>query len=230
MMIYPGEVFVINALRGETLCAVIPTCGVIPAEGFHYSITELKTGNILGTGTLEKVGEVLEKLQAKRLATNKDIDMLAEQKAKEIMSNYVEGIFNDNGRQSYETLARKIINRFTDIGIVSADNTKTQFMKVTEELGELAEGINKDKPEQVKDSLGDVLVTLILLAEDLNLNLLDCLNFAWGEIKDRKGQVKNGSFVKEEDLNVYSLKVPGYSTKDAINLLKLKRGDDRGKD
>ena len=195
-MIYPGEIFVIDALRGKTVCAVIP------AEDFLYSVTELKTGNILGMGTLEKVDEVLEKMQANRLVTDENIDMLAEQKAKEIMSKYVEGIFNDDGRQSYETLARKIINRFTGIGIVKPENTKTQFMKVTEELGELAEGINKDKPEQVKDSLGDVLVTLILLAEDLNLNLLDCLNSAWNEIKDRKGEVKNGSFVKEEDLNV----------------------------
>lgn len=194
-MIYPGEIFVIDTVRGKTVCAVIP-------EDFLYSVTELKTGNILGMGTLEKVGEILEKVQANRIATNEDVDMLAEKKAKEIMSKYVEGIFNDNSRQPYETLARKIINRFTKIGIVSADNAKTQFMKVTEELGELAEGINKDKPEQVKDSLGDVLVTLILLAEDLNLNLLDCLNSAWGEIKDRKGEVKDGSFIKESDLNV----------------------------
>ena len=131
------------------------------------------------------------------------VDMLAEQKAKQIMTKYVEGIFNNNdNKQSYETLARKIINRFSKIGIVKPENAKTQFMKVTEELGELAEGINKGKPEQVKDSLGDVLVTLILLAEDLNLNLLDCLNSAWGEIKDRKGEVKDGSFVKESDLDV----------------------------
>ena len=195
-MIYPGEIFVIDALRGKTLCAVIPTVG------FHYSITELKTGNILGTGTLEKVNEILKKVQANRLVTNENVDELAEQKAKEIMSKYVEGIFNNDDRQSYETLARKIVNRFTNIGIVKPENAKTQFIKVTEELGELAEGINKDKPEQVKDSLGDVLVTLILLAEDLNLNLLDCLNSAWNEIKDRKGEVKNGSFVKEADLDV----------------------------
>lgn len=131
------------------------------------------------------------------------ITALAEQKAKEIMSKYVEGIFNNNdNKQSYETLARKIINRFSKIGIVKPENARAQFMKVTEELGELAEGINKDKPEQIKDSLGDVLVTLILLAEDLNLNLLDCLNSAWNEIKDRKGEVKNGSFVKESDLDV----------------------------
>lgn len=129
------------------------------------------------------------------------INALVESKAKQIMSKYVEGIFNNDSRQSYESLARKIINRFTKIGIVKPENTKTQFMKVTEELGELAEGINKDKPQQVKDSLGDVLVTLILLSEDLGLNLLDCLNSAWNEIKDRKGEVKDGSFVKEEDLN-----------------------------
>lgn len=228
-MIYPGEIFVINKM----ICAVMPIeeqLTVMPMEKPLYSITELKTGNFLGTGTLERLEEVLQGMKANRLATNKDIDMLAEKKAKEIMSKYVEGIFNNDDRESYETLARKIINRFSKIGIVKPENAKTQFMKVTEELGELAEGINKDKPQQVKDSLGDVLVTLILLAEDLNLNLLDCLNFAWDEIKDRKGEIKNGSFVKEEDLNVYSLKEPSYSAKDAINLLKVKRGDSRGKD
>lgn len=199
-MIYPGEIFVIN----EIVCAVMPIeeqLSVVPMEKSLYSITELKTGNFLGTGTLERLEEVLRDMEANRLATNKDIDMLAEKKAKQIMSKYVENIFNGGNQTSYETLARKIINRFTGIGIVSADNTKTQFMKVTEELGELAEGINKGKPEQIKDSLGDVLVTLILLAEDLNLNLLDCLSSAWGEIKDRKGEVKDGSFVKEEDLD-----------------------------
>ena len=49
-MINPGEIFVIDTLRGKTVCAVIP------AEDFLYSVTELKTGNILGMGTLEKSG------------------------------------------------------------------------------------------------------------------------------------------------------------------------------
>lgn len=200
-MIYPGDIFVIN----EKICAIMPIgehLSFTPIGEGLYSITELKSSNFLGTGTLEKLEEILQNMKANPLATNKDIDMLAEQKAKQIISKYIEGIFNSDDRQSYETLARKIINRFTSIGIVKPENAKTQFMKVTEELGELAEGINKDKPEQIKDSLGDVLVTLILLAEDLNLNLLNCLNSAWGEIKDRKGEVKDGSFVKEEDLDV----------------------------
>lgn len=173
----------------------------------NYDLLNLKTGEVVKNGTLEEISDypgIRKKFT--RLINYDEIDkfanVIAEEKAKQIMNQYVEYVFSKEVSTSYSVLARKIINRFTKIGIVKPENAKTQFMKVTEELGELAEGINKDEPEQVKDSLGDVLVTLILLAEDLNLNLLDCLNFAWGEIKDRKGEVKNGSFVKEEDLNV----------------------------
>lgn len=174
---------------------------MVEATGL-FDLIRLDDGKYIFSGTPGAISEYLYTYCDDLAYYDGDvINALAEQKAKEVMSKYVEGIFNSSDKQSYETLARKIVNRFTKIGIVSADNAKTQFMKVTEELGELAEGINKEKPEQVKDSLGDVLVTLILLAEDLNLNLLDCLNSAWGEIKDRKGEVKDGSFVKEEDLD-----------------------------
>lgn len=204
-MIKPGETFLMKDFL--TMGRVTRTCAIVPfldcdEKQQRYYILDLKSGEMLGHGTLDEVYRLALNGYVCRVVSHEEVDRLAEQKAKEIMAKYVEGIFNDDGRQSYETLARKIINRFTKIGIVSADNAKTQFMKVTEELGELAEGINKDKAEQVKDSLGDVLVTLILLAEDLNLNLLDCLSYAWNEIKDRKGEVKDGSFVKEADLNV----------------------------
>lgn len=172
----------------------------------NYDLLNLETGEVVKNGTLEEISDypgVRKKFS--QLMNLNEIDkfanVIAEEKAKQIMSQYVEYVFSKEVSTSYSVLARKIINRFTNIGIVKPENAKTQFMKVTEELGELAEGINKGKPEQIKDSLGDVLVTLILLAEDLNLNLLDCLNLAWNEIKDRKGQVKNGSFVKESDLN-----------------------------
>ena len=173
----------------------------------NYDLLNLKTGEVIKNGSFEEVSDYpgIRKRFRRLLSPfeiDKFADLIAEEKAKQIMSQYVEYVFSKEVSTSYSVLARKIINRFTDIGIVKPENAKTQFMKVTEELGELAEGINKDKTEQVKDSLGDVLVTLILLAEDLNLNLLDCLNSAWNEIKDRKGEVKNGSFVKEEDLNV----------------------------
>lgn len=179
---------------------------VIDFWGNHESLNliRLDNGKYVSSGNAEQIESYLNIHYDSWSYYDGDIfvHVVAEQEAKKVMSKYVENIFSiSNNKSSYETLVRKIINRFTEIGIVKPENAKTQFMKVTEELGELAEGINKDKPEQIKDSLGDVLVTLILLAEDLNLNLLDCLNSAWNEIKDRKGEVKDGSFVKEEDLD-----------------------------
>lgn len=84
---------------------------------------------------------------------------------------------------------------------------QAQFLKVAEEVGELAQGIAKDKPDQIVDSFGDVLVTLIVLNQQLRMQRVidkgigDCLQIAYQEIKDCKGKMVNGVFVKEEDLN-----------------------------
>ena len=53
---------------------------------------------------------------------------------------------------------------------------------------------------RIKDGFGDVMVTMIIAAKQLNLNITDCLDSAYFEIKDRKGKMINGFFVKEADL------------------------------
>ena len=105
------------------------------------------------------------------------------------------------GYLNFEKLHEFIIQWAEDRKIISPKNVSKQFMKVTEELGELAEGINKDNQGQIKDSLGDILVTLIILSKDLDVDLLDCLKGAYNVIKDRKGKTINGVFVKESDLH-----------------------------
>ena len=105
------------------------------------------------------------------------------------------------GNMTFESLQDAIIQWGYARNIVSPKNTPKQFMKVTEELGELAEGINKNNQGQIKDSLGDILVTLIILSRDLDVDLLDCLRGAYDVIKDRTGKTVNGVFVKEEDLH-----------------------------
>lgn len=105
------------------------------------------------------------------------------------------------GNMTFESLQDAIIQWGYVRNIISPKNTPKQFMKVTEELGELAEGINKDNQGQIKDSLGDILVTLIILSRDLDVDLLDCLRGAYDVIKDRTGKTVNGVFVKEEDLH-----------------------------
>lgn len=105
------------------------------------------------------------------------------------------------GYLNFEKLHEFIIKWANDRKIINPKNVSNQFIKVTEELGEIAEGINKNNREQIKDSLGDIMVTLIILAQDLNLDLLDCLNSAYKVIQNRKGKTINGVFVKESDLH-----------------------------
>lgn len=84
-------------------------------------------------------------------------------------------------------------------GLDKADATK-QMLKLMEEVGELAQGMAKNKPEQIEDSIGDIVVVLVVLSLQLGLSLMDCVRLAYEEIKDRKEKMINGVFVKEEDL------------------------------
>lgn len=86
-----------------------------------------------------------------------------------------------------------------DRNVVSGD-VKSQMVKLLEEAGELATGINKDKRELIIDSIGDVYVVLVILCMQLGLDINDCIKAAYEEIKDRRGELVNGLFVKEEDL------------------------------
>ena len=82
-------------------------------------------------------------------------------------------------------------------GLLFADNAKNQFIKTVSEMGELADALLKDDQPGVIDGIGDVLVTLIILADTRGTSLDECLRAAWNEIKDRKGQTINGTFIKK---------------------------------
>lgn len=76
-----------------------------------------------------------------------------------------------------------------------------QMVKVQEEVGELAHEISRaryDTPEVV-DALGDIFVTIIGMCHHLGIEPGYALLTAYHEIKDRKGKVINGSFVKVEN-------------------------------
>jgi NTP pyrophosphatase (non-canonical NTP hydrolase) len=53
------------------------------------------------------------------------------------------------------------------------------------------------KKLDLKDGIGDCTVTLILAAEMAGLDFIECLQAAYNEIKNRKGKMENGVFVKE---------------------------------
>jgi NTP pyrophosphatase (non-canonical NTP hydrolase) len=84
-------------------------------------------------------------------------------------------------------------------GIIANSDPKTQMLKAVSEMGELADAIIKRDRPTIIDSIGDVLVCLIVVGALEDLDLTKCLQSAYNEIKDRKGYLnKNGVFVKDE--------------------------------
>ena len=95
-------------------------------------------------------------------------------------------------------LEQKVIQWAQDRNLIKGSNPESQMLKLIEEVGELASDIAKRR--DVKDSIGDSLVVLTLIARQQGTNLEECYNLAYNEIKDRKGRMINGTFVKESDL------------------------------
>lgn len=75
-----------------------------------------------------------------------------------------------------------------------------QMLKVIEEVGEVGAALARNNKNDLRDGIGDVVVTLVILAMQNDMDLYECLNQAYNEIKDRKGKNVNGVFVKEADL------------------------------
>lgn len=98
---------------------------------------------------------------------------------------------------NFKELSESVINWANDKNLLQAENHKSQFLKFIEESGELAQGILKNNNELIEDSFGDVLVTLIILAKQLDYDLVECLETAYNEIKDRKGKTIDGTFIKQ---------------------------------
>jgi NTP pyrophosphatase (non-canonical NTP hydrolase) len=97
-----------------------------------------------------------------------------------------------------ETTQSKVIYWAKDKGLINQSNITRQALKLTEEVGELASAIIKDKRDEQIDAIGDIQVVLIILCEQLNIDYNEALNSAYNVIKDRKGKLVNGSFIKQE--------------------------------
>lgn len=158
-----------------------------------------------------------------------------------------------------QQLIKNIEQWAEDRNLIEGSTPQKQFIKLMEEFGELCSGVAKNKPDVIKDSIGDCFVVTIILkcqfktnlfirpsslnknldvslilarvARDaaliprdnlseqvkleiingivrhlMNISILldvdfeNCVQSAWDEIKDRKGRMIDGVFVKEGDL------------------------------
>jgi len=87
-------------------------------------------------------------------------------------------------------------------GIYDFGDPLTQYCKLMEEAGELAQALVTEKYEKKKietiDAIGDMVVVLTNLAELVGVKIEDCVDSAYNEIANRKGKMENGTFVKEK--------------------------------
>ena len=84
-------------------------------------------------------------------------------------------------------------------GIYDSGDTKTQFVKLMEEIGELGQAILKDDEAEFIDAIGDSVVVLTNLAKLGGYNIERCIESAYNEISARSGSMVNGTFVKDAD-------------------------------
>ena len=131
-----------------------------------------------------------------------------------IMANVKSSMYNDQRSYVYNkafsyafdetTETALVIEQFQLIrewaenrGLYSKGDAKTQYVKLQEEAGELAQAILKDDQPEVIDAIGDMVVVLTNLAHLRGVSIEHCIESAYNVINKRKGSMVNGTFVKE---------------------------------
>lgn len=116
--------------------------------------------------------------------------------------------------KNYKELEPLVIQWAKEKGILEKATPLAQAYKTEEEVHELLEACvaqennfetfvnSKGKlvntKEELKDALGDILVTIIIGASLQGLRLENCLESAYNVISKRTGVMKDGQFIKDE--------------------------------
>ena len=95
------------------------------------------------------------------------------------------------------TVFTKIRGWAEDRNLIKGATPAAQYQKLLEEVGELGRGLIEDNAKEVKDAIGDCVVVLTILAAQRGMHIEECIDAAYEVIKDRKGKMVNGIFVKE---------------------------------
>lgn len=98
---------------------------------------------------------------------------------------------------TYRIIELEVLRWAENRGILANSDPKTQCLKFVSEAGELADAVAKGNKEDAIDAIGDVMVTLILLSDLMDLDVVKCLESAYDVIKKRQGKMVNGIFVKD---------------------------------
>ena len=113
----------------------------------------------------------------------------------------------------FKKLNKKVLKWAKNKGIFDKGTPVSQHSKTLEEVDELTfaiaaqrdgkkefdeNGNVKNTEEEIKDAIGDIMVTLIIQCEMQGLTVKDCLETAYNVISKRTGKMVDGIFVKDE--------------------------------
>lgn len=87
-----------------------------------------------------------------------------------------------------------------DRNLIEGGTIAGQYRKLMEEAGELGEALILNDDVEIADAIGDMAVVLIILADMNEFSFEGCIAQAYDQIKDRKGRMVNGVFVKHEEV------------------------------
>jgi|TARA_R110000868_G_scaffold297520_2_gene557880 NTP pyrophosphatase (non-canonical NTP hydrolase) len=96
-----------------------------------------------------------------------------------------------------ENLIKLVEQWHVDRNLIDGATDKDQVLKLLQEMGELSDNVCKGK--DIRDDLGDMLVVMINIMKRNDISMEECLQVAYDDIKDRKGKMIDGIFVKEDD-------------------------------
>lgn len=129
------------------------------------------------------------------LAENNTDDFLEHTK-QELMDavNYIQKLQT----QRKDNVQENVINWAKERNLIKLGNAPKQLIKLSEEVGELSSAFLKNEYPEIKDAIGDIMIVLTILCEQLSIDMNQCYEDAYNVIKNRTGQTINGTFVRDK--------------------------------
>ena len=167
---------------------------------FPYPVKELKNelNDLIGSKWETSLGEFE--------LTNESINWIAQNAKKSMYNDDRSFIYNKAFYEAFlaeplfneENIFRLIREWAKERGLYDKGDSKTQYLKLMEESGELSQALLKNDKPEIIDAIGDMVVVLTNLAYMEGYNIESCIQSAYDVISKRTGKMVNGTFVKDK--------------------------------
>ena len=101
----------------------------------------------------------------------------------------------------FERLKQKIHTWGLERDLYKEGTISGQIKKLIEESEEVEQAFKEGDIDELEKEIGDVQVVVVNLCKMLETTPERCLFRSYEKIKDRKGIMRNGTFIKEKDLS-----------------------------